>query len=132
MFRDNKINIMFNQLPVQLRPNINGLTEDQFQVYKDFSKLSYKSKYDQIPIGGNAGSGDSAASDLQKSKTPAQYEFGLDSLINRLSENKPLGSVTRSLLTIKMDQICKTSGKEAKEEKAKLWKFCEQQFNALT
>ena len=71
MFRDNKINIMFNQLPVQLRPNINGLTEDQFQVYKDFSKLSYKSKYDQIPIGGNAGSGDSAASDLQKSKTPA-------------------------------------------------------------
>ena len=31
-----------------------------------------------------------------------------------------------------MDQISKMSGKEAKEEKAKLWKFCEQQFNALT
>ena len=76
-FRDNKINIMFNQLPVQLRPNMNGLTDDQFQVYKDFSKLSYKSKFDQVPIGNCSLQAETTATSVVQAKTPAQYEFSL-------------------------------------------------------
>jgi len=129
-FRDNKVNILFNQLPIQLRPNINGLTEDQFQVYKDFSKLSYKSKFDQVPIGGNGNSSGDTITSEQKQKTPAQYDFGLDALIGRLLEEKPLNSVTRSLVTIKIDHLSKM-GKEGKEEKSQLWKFCDSQFNTL-
>ena len=38
--------MMVSDLPQALRPNPNGLTDDQFKVYKDFSKLNYKSKFD--------------------------------------------------------------------------------------
>ena len=47
-YHDSKINVRIQELPAQLRPNINGLTKDQFKVYKDFSKLSYKSKFDHV------------------------------------------------------------------------------------
>ena len=46
-FKDtSQMSMVVNELPAALRPNPNGLTEDQFKVYKDFSKLSYKSKFD--------------------------------------------------------------------------------------
>lgn len=93
---------MFNELPMQLRPNFSGLTEDQFKVYQDFSKLSFKSKYDQVPMG-NTGLQSEGQNDVNKQKPPAQYDFGLDSIIGRLMEDKPLSSVTRSLLTIKIN-----------------------------
>lgn len=38
-FKDEDISGPFNELPIQLRPNLNGLTHAQFQVYKDFKKL---------------------------------------------------------------------------------------------
>ena len=44
--------MVVSDLPQALRPNPNGLTDDQFKVYKDFSKLNYKSKFDQVPMGG--------------------------------------------------------------------------------
>lgn len=50
-FYDDQMSVKINELPVQLRPNPNGLTEDQFKVYKDFAKLNYKSKFDQVNIG---------------------------------------------------------------------------------
>lgn len=54
----------------------------------------------------------------------------MDSLIARLIEEKPLNSVTRSLVTIKMDHLSKM-GKEGKEEKAQLWKYCDSQFKVI-
>ena len=52
----------------------------------------------------------------------------MDQLIGRLLDEKPLDSVTRSLLTIKMDQIKKAGTPEAAEDKGALWKFCDSQF----
>ncbi len=46
-FKDTtQLNMVVSDLPQALRPNPNGLTDDQFKVYKDFSKLNYKSKFD--------------------------------------------------------------------------------------
>ena len=128
------MNVMLNELPLQLRPNTSGLSEDQFKVYKDFSKLSYKSKFDQLPLPGamqqTESVADNATSAVPKQRPPAHYDFSLDALIGQLLDEKPLDSVTRSLMTIKMDHI-KKMGAEAKEEKAALWKFCDSQFHAL-
>lgn len=44
-------------------------------------------------------------------------------------EDKPLGSVTRSLLTIKVSQLLKSQ--DSDEGVATLWKYCESQFNQL-
>ena len=51
-FQDN-IAMRFNSLPdlpAQLRPQLKGLSEDQLKVYRDFSKLNFKSKFDQVPM----------------------------------------------------------------------------------
>ena len=51
-FHDN-VAIRFNSLPdlpVQLRPQLKGLSDDQLKVYQDFSKLSFKSKFDQVSM----------------------------------------------------------------------------------
>ena len=45
---DSRVSVRVNDLPAPLRPSAGGLTEDQFRVYKDFSKLSYKSKFDAV------------------------------------------------------------------------------------
>ena len=65
-----------------------------------------------------------------KKTPPASYDLELESLINRLQENKPMGSVTRSLITIKMEQILKL-GNDGVEEKAALWKFCDSHYQKL-
>ena len=90
---------------------MNGLTEDQLKVYKDFSKLSYKSKFDQVsPNGTQDGTAFSNADSSQqqnqsmnqKQPAPAQYDFSNDAVLNRLNNDKPLDSVPRSLMTIKL------------------------------
>ena len=47
---DSRASVRVNDLPAPLRPSASGLTEDQFRVYKDFSKLSYKSKFDSVGL----------------------------------------------------------------------------------
>lgn len=87
-----------------------------------------------MPIPGalapNESSSDLPTTTTNKQKPPAQYEFSLEALIARLLSDKPLDSVTRSLLTIKMEHI-KKAGSEAVEEIAQLWKFCDSQFANL-
>lgn len=40
LFKDEDVVAQFVDLPPQLRPNQNGLTPAQFQVYADFAKLN--------------------------------------------------------------------------------------------
>mmetsp|Transcript_18356 Transcript_18356/g.24556 ORF Transcript_18356/g.24556 Transcript_18356/m.24556 type:complete len:81 (+) Transcript_18356:1232-1474(+) len=79
-------------------------------------------------MGNTSGQGE-GLNDSQKQRPPAQYDFGLESLIGRLMEDKPLDSVARSLMTLKINKILKSQ--DSSEEVATLWKFCDSQFNVL-
>lgn len=107
-FFDDTNQVHTPDLPQQLKPNTNGLTEDQFRVYTDFSKLNFKSKFDQINIDSaiNETGGEQAKQDV-KQMSPAKYDFTIESILGRLTEEKPLDSVTRSLMTIKLNQLKK-------------------------
>ena len=38
-FKDDNVTMQREDLPVMLQPNLNGLSDSQFQVYSDFAKL---------------------------------------------------------------------------------------------
>lgn len=65
----------------------------------------------------------------QKQRPPAKYDFSVDSIIQRLLEDRPLDSVSRSLMTLKLDQLKKAEKQhDIQQEKNSLWNFCDAQF----
>lgn len=62
-FRDDNIASQFNELPPQLQPNKEGLTDSQFQVYEDFQLLSQHPE-SELPNSGNSGA--SGSPDLSR------------------------------------------------------------------
>ena len=69
---------------------------------------------------------------------PAIYGFTLDGMLNDIEKAGCLTSVTRSLMTLKLQEICRavppttstdtTLLRKFNETKNKLWVFCEKQL----
>ena len=69
---------------------------------------------------------------------PAIYEFTLDSILARIEKAGALDSVSRSLMTLKLQEMCKnqqpqeqTSSKALQDQKFKLWSYCENKLATI-
>jgi hypothetical protein len=47
-FKDDTVYTLRDELPVQLQPNLNGLTDAQYRVYNDFNKLGRNNGFAQF------------------------------------------------------------------------------------
>ena len=138
-FVDKEIAASIAELPAQLQPNKGGLTEDQYKVYSDFAKLSNKTKLDQPtlnsfpPVPPVDQFGNTQEQSQQSAhQEPAIYEFTLDSILARIEQKNELDSVSRSLMTMKLAEMCKSPQSRALEDqKNKLWNYCENKFNII-
>ncbi len=80
-----------SELPAQLKPNPNGLTEAQFQVYEDFSRLNTIQK-PRDPATDNRGA--SATAEVSISD--------IDSILKQLDRQQSLDDVLKYQLTQKL------------------------------
>lgn len=136
---DEAMMAQFVDLPSQLKPNPDGLTDAQFQVYEDFERLSNQG----LGSAGPSGFGGPLATDYQgvKGTLTAQGSFGAGSgdlnidvqedIETYLRQYEQLPQFTKAFeqhLVAKLNHMNQSS--DSQEQIKKLVKFCENVFKS--
>jgi CCR4-NOT transcription complex subunit 1 len=108
-FRDDAAYTLRDELPAQLQPNLNGLTDAQYRVYNDFNKLGRNNGFAHFHSG----------SELPEDREPqdghnespqsrqATYDSSFEGIVARILNEKGLNAVSRALLTNNLFKLTK-------------------------